>query len=107
MNGHLDIADVRGQAAPKRALLIAAAGGHSLLFVGPPGTGKSMLAQRLPGLLPALDGADALDVAADRVSEHARLQCAGDYGQRPFRAPHHTASAGAIIGGGPRRGPAR
>jgi magnesium chelatase family protein len=99
VNGHLDIADVRGQAAPKRALLVAAAGGHSLLLVGPPGTGKSMLAQRLPGLLPALEGAEALDVASI-ASVSARGFNACDYGKRPFRAPHHTASAGAIIGGG-------
>jgi len=100
----LDLSDVRGQAAPKRALVIAAAGGHSLLLVGPPGTGKTMLAQRLPGLLPALDGADALDVAAI-ASVSTRGFAACDYGQRPFRAPHHTASAGAIIGGGPRARP--
>ena len=83
----------------KRALLIAAAGGHSLLLIGPPGTGKSMLAQRLPGILPDLDGAEALEVASiASVSAHGFEPC--DYGRRPFRAPHHTASAGAIIGGG-------
>src|SRR6187455_2549669 len=98
-NGQLDIADVRGQAAPKRALIVAAAGGHSLLLVGPPGTGKTMLAQRLPGLLPALEGAEALDVASI-ASVSVRGFNACDYGKRPFRAPHHTASAGAIIGGG-------
>ena len=96
----LDLADVRGQAVPKRALIIAAAGGHSLLFVGPPGTGKSMLAQRLPGLLPPLSGEEALDVAAI-ASVSARGFAAADFGLRPFRAPHHTSSAGAIIGGGP------
>src|SRR5262245_21132368 len=96
----LDLADVRGQAAAKRALIIAAAGGHSLLFVGPPGTGKSMLAQRLPGLLPALEGAEALDVAAI-ASVSTQGFSVNQYGQRPFRAPHHTASAGAVIGGGP------
>ena len=95
----LDIADVRGQAAPKRALIVAAAGGHSLLLVGPPGTGKTMLAQRLPGLLPALEGAEALDVASI-ASVSVRGFNACDYGKRPFRSPHHTASAGAIIGGG-------
>jgi magnesium chelatase family protein len=95
----LDLADVRGQAAAKRALVVAAAGGHSLLLIGPPGTGKSMLAQRLPSLLPRLDGTDALDVAAI-ASVSTRGFSAGQFGQRPFRSPHHTASATAIIGGG-------
>jgi magnesium chelatase family protein len=96
-----DLADVRGQAVAKRALVIAAAGGHSVLLVGPPGTGKSMLAQRLPGLLPPLDSGEALDVATI-----ASVSTCGfnprDYGRRPFRAPHHSASTSAIIGGGPR-----
>lgn len=96
--------DVRGQATPKRALLIAAAGGHSLLFIGPPGTGKTMLAQRLPGLLPPLEEADALEVASI-ASVSARGFDARDYGRRPFRAPHHSASTAAIIGGGPRAQP--
>ncbi|HET9861861.1 MAG TPA: YifB family Mg chelatase-like AAA ATPase [Steroidobacteraceae bacterium] len=100
----LDLADVRGQAAAKRALIVAAAGGHSLLLIGPPGTGKSMLAQRLPGLLPRLDGDDALDVAAI-ASVSNRGFSAAQFGQRPFRAPHHTASATAIIGGGPQARP--
>jgi len=99
-----DLIDVRGQAAPKRALLIAAAGAHSILLVGPPGTGKSMLAQRLPGLLPQLDSDEALDVATI-----ASVSTSGfdprDYGRRPFRSPHHSASASAIIGGGPRARP--
>jgi magnesium chelatase family protein len=99
-----DLADVRGQAAAKRALVVAAAGGHSLLLVGPPGTGKTMLAQRLPGLLPPLTGADALDVAAI-ASVSSRGFDARDYGRRPFRAPPHSASANAIIGGGPRAQP--
>jgi magnesium chelatase family protein len=99
-----DLADVRGQAAAKRALIVAAAGGHSLLLVGPPGTGKSMLAQRLPGLLPPLEGGDALDVASI-ASVSSRGFEPRDYGRRPFRAPHHTASAGAIIGGGPKARP--
>jgi magnesium chelatase family protein len=100
----LDLADVRGQSAAKRALLVAAAGGHSLLLVGPPGTGKSMLAQRLPGLLPPLNSDEALDVAAI-ASVSTRGFAAAEFGRRPFRAPHHTASAGAIIGGGPQARP--
>jgi magnesium chelatase family protein len=100
----LDLADVRGQSAAKRALVVAAAGGHSLLLIGPPGTGKSMLAQRLPGLLPPLQSHEALDVAAI-ASVSTRGFAAADFGRRPFRAPHHTASAGAIIGGGPQARP--
>jgi magnesium chelatase family protein len=96
-----DLAEVRGQASAKRALLIAAAGGHSLLLIGPPGTGKSMLAQRLPGLLPELRPDEALDVASI-ASVTGRGFDVRDFGKRPFRAPHHSASASAIIGGGPR-----
>jgi len=99
-----ELADVRGQAPAKRALLIAAAGAHSLLLVGPPGTGKSMLAQRLPGLLPPLAAEEALDVASI-ASVSARGFDPQDYGRRPFRAPHHGASSGAIIGGGPQARP--
>jgi magnesium chelatase family protein len=94
-----DLRDVRGQAQAKRALTIAAAGGHSLLMVGPPGTGKSMLARRLPGLLPPLTPAEALEVAAI-ASVSASGFDVRTLGRRPFRAPHHTASANAIIGGG-------
>jgi magnesium chelatase family protein len=94
-----DLRDVKGQTAAKRALEIAAAGGHSLLLVGPPGTGKSMLAQRLPSLLPPLPDDEALASAA-----LAGLTQAGGaalpFGQRPVRAPHHTASAVALVGGG-------
>jgi magnesium chelatase family protein len=99
VTGALELADVRGQAVPKRALIIAAAGGHSLLLIGPPGTGKSMLAQRLPGILPPLSADAALEVASI-ASVSARGFSAEDFGRRPFRAPHHTASAGAVIGGG-------
>ncbi len=95
-----DLADVRGQEHAKRALEIAAAGAHSLLFVGPPGTGKSMLANRLPGILPALSDDEALQVAAIRsVSGQERLD-PRRWRTRPFRAPHHTASGVALVGGG-------
>jgi len=100
----MDLADVCGQALGKRALVIAAAGGHSMLLIGPPGTGKTMLAQRLPGLLPGLPADQALDVASI-ASVSSRGFDACDYGRRPFRAPHHSASASAIIGGGPKAWP--
>jgi len=100
----LNLADVRGQAAAKRALEIAAAGGHSLLLIGPPGAGKSMLAQRLPGLLPPLDDAEALESAM--LHSLARpLPPLEEWRRRPFRAPHHGASAAAVIGGGGRLRP--
>jgi magnesium chelatase family protein len=93
-----DLADVRGQAGAKRALEVAAAGGHSLLMLGPPGTGKSMLAQRLPGLLPPMSEAEALESAAiHSLTGRFRLE---EWGRRPLRAPHHTASAVALVGGG-------
>jgi magnesium chelatase family protein len=94
-----DLRDVKGQAGAKRALEIAAAGGHSLLLVGPPGTGKSMLAQRLPGLLPPLTEDEALDAAALHGLNRAHAGAA-PLGRRPLRAPHHTASAVALVGGG-------
>ncbi len=94
-----DLRDVKGQAGAKRALEIAAAGQHSLLMVGPPGSGKSMLAMRLPGLLPPMDDAEALASAALRGLSSAGLEAA-DFGTRPFRAPHHTSSAVALVGGG-------
>jgi magnesium chelatase family protein len=94
----LDLADVRGQAQAKRALEIAAAGGHSLLLLGPPGTGKSMLAQRLPSLLPPLGEEESLEVAA--IASIAGRFIPGGWGLRPFRAPHHTASGVALVGGG-------
>ena len=99
-----DLADVRGQAGARRALEIAAAGGHSVLFIGPPGSGKSMLAQRLPGLLPPLDDDEALETASIRSLSRHGLQLER-WRQRPFRAPHHTASAIAIVGGGGRPRP--
>ncbi|MET0208331.1 MAG: YifB family Mg chelatase-like AAA ATPase, partial [Burkholderiaceae bacterium] len=93
-----DLRDIKGQAGPKRALEVAAAGGLSLLLVGPPGTGKSMLAQRLPTLLPPLPEADALESAA-LLSVNGQFR-PERWAQRPFRAPHHSASAAALIGGG-------
>lgn len=93
-----DMADVRGQAAAKRALEIAAAGSHHALMVGPPGSGKSMLAQRFAGLLPPMQPEEALQSAAV-LSLTGRFDVSR-WGQRPFRSPHHTASAVALVGGG-------
>jgi magnesium chelatase family protein len=94
-----DLSDVRGQPQARRALEVAAAGGHNLLFFGPPGTGKTMLASRLPGILPTLSEEDALQTAAiySLVSPRSLRQ---QWQVRPFRAPHHTASAAALTGGG-------
>jgi magnesium chelatase family protein len=100
----LDLADIRGQQLPKRALVIAAAGFHSLLMSGPPGSGKTMLAQRLPALLPVLSPAEALEVASI-ASISALDMAAHRFGTRPFRAPHHTASVSALVGGGPQARP--
>ena len=94
-----DLADVRGQAFARRALEIAAAGGHSLLFTGPPGAGKTMLAHRLPGILPPLTEDEALEAAAIQSLAGKTLQ-AGRFHQRACRCPHHTASAIALVGGG-------
>ncbi len=94
-----DLADVRGQAGPRRALEVAAAGGHNLLLSGPPGTGKSMLAERLPGLLPPLPEAEALEAAAVRSVSGEGVDPA-TWRVPAFRAPHHSLSAAALIGGG-------
>lgn len=96
--------DVRGQWRAKRVLAIAAAGGHSLLMVGPPGSGKSMLAMRLARLLPPLDEAEAMEVAGIASISGPGFDPAS-WGQRPFRSPHHAASANAIVGGGSRLQP--
>jgi len=94
-----DLDEVRGQHHAKRALEIAAAGGHNLIFIGPPGTGKTMLASRLPGILPPMNETESLEAAAV-ASIASQGFDPGSWGHRPFRAPHHTASGVALVGGG-------
>jgi magnesium chelatase family protein len=94
-----DFRDVKGQSAAKRALEVAAAGAHSVLLIGPPGTGKSMLAARLPGILPSMSAAEALESAAIQSASAGGFDAAC-WGARPYRSPHHTASRVALVGGG-------
>src|SRR3954469_4196958 len=96
---YADFSDVKGQQQVKRALEVAAAGSHSVLMVGPPGTGKSMLAARFPGILPAMSEAEALEVAAVHSVSTGGFE-ASRWGERPFRSPHHSASGAALVGGG-------
>jgi magnesium chelatase family protein len=95
---HADMAEVKGQAGPKRALEIAAAGGHSVLMLGPPGTGKTMLASRFPGILPPMSETEALEAAA--VQSLNGSFKVDHWKKRPYRSPHHTASGVALVGGG-------
>ncbi|MDH4191318.1 MAG: YifB family Mg chelatase-like AAA ATPase [Betaproteobacteria bacterium] len=97
--GYPDLRDVKGQSQAKRALEVAAAGGHSLLLIGPPGTGKSMLAERFAGILPPMSESEALESAAIHSASNAGFDPA-NWGHRPYRAPHHSASSAALIGGG-------
>jgi magnesium chelatase family protein len=93
-----DLSEIRGQQVARRALEVAAAGGHNLLLIGPPGAGKTMLARRLPGILPPLSEAEALETTA--IHSAWGLRPDGLLRERPFRAPHHTSSDAALVGGG-------
>jgi len=100
LDGHYpDLGEVKGQASAKRALEVAAAGAHGVLLIGPPGTGKSMLSARLPGILPPMTEEEALETAAVHSAAVAGFDPAR-WGERPYRAPHHSASVAALVGGG-------
>ena len=101
-----DLADVRGQLLARAALEVAVAGGHNLMLVGPPGIGKSMLARRIPSILPPMSHAEAL--AVTKVYSAIGAAPGGLVDERPFRSPHHSVSAAALLGGGSvPRGPSR
>ncbi|MEL0638013.1 YifB family Mg chelatase-like AAA ATPase [Marinomonas sp. TI.3.20] len=97
---HKDMKDVKGQYQARRALEVAAAGGHNLLFIGPAGTGKTMLASRLPSIMPAMTESEALEVASVQSVAGRKMGVDWHWSERPFRSPHHSSSAAALVGGG-------